>query len=247
MRGFRIAALAAVSVFGFATIAQAADMPIKAVRAPNAAPVVAPIYNWTGIYVGGLVGYGSGKSTHCQNPFSCFPGDPEADPKGWNGGVTVGYNWQMANWVLGFEGDWSWANMKGSSPGTASFGCGVGGTCDTKIKSFETARVRVGYAFDRFLPYVTAGVAWTQLQASMGNPVSSGSTTKSSFVGGGGLEYAFWQNLSVKVEYLYIAKLDDFTYDTLGACIGGVGGRCFVHVGATNEVRLGLNYRFTGL
>ena len=70
----------------------------------------------------------------------------------------------------------------------------------------------MGYAFDRFLPYVTAGVAWTQLEASIGNPLlQSGSTTKSSFTVGGGVEYAFWQNLSAKVEYLYIAKLGDFT------------------------------------
>ncbi len=76
--------------------------------------------------------------------------------------------------------------MKGHSGNIAGFGCG--GACDNKIKSFETARARVGYAFDRFLPYVTAGAAWTQLDASLGDPIlASGSTTKTSFVVGGEL------------------------------------------------------------
>ena len=105
--------------------------------------------------------------------------------------------------------------------------------------------MRVGYAFDRLLPYVTAGAGWSQLDASIGNPVlASGSTTKTSFVVGGGLEYAFWQNLSAKVEYLYFTKLGDFAYDTVGAC--GTPG-CHVQVQGLCVVRLGLNYRFAGL
>jgi outer membrane immunogenic protein len=234
MKKFVIASLALVA---FAAPAFAADMPVKA-------PVAVPVYDWTGLYVGGVVGYGWGKGIHCDaGSGACVP---ETDPKGANAGITLGYNWQWANWVLGVEGDWSWANLKGSSPdvpGVGGFGCG--GSCDTKIKSFETARVRVGWAFDRFLPYVTAGAAWTQLNASIGNPiVASGSTTKTSFVAGGGLEYAFWQNVSAKIEYLYISRLGDFVYDTVGAC--GVPG-CFVHVGAINVVRVGVNWRFKGL
>jgi outer membrane immunogenic protein len=235
-----IAMAAAIAAFGFVNTASAADMPTKA---PMAAPL-AVAYNWTGFYVGGLVGYGSSTGQHCDANTCALPGVvyPATDPKGWNAGVTIGYNWQVANWVLGVEGDWSWANMKGNSGNTTGFGCG--GSCDTKIKSFETARARVGWAFDRFLPYVTAGVAWTQLQASLGAPVlASGSTTKTSFVVGGGLEYAFWQNLSAKVEYLYISKLGDFVY---GPALCAAPG-CFARTSAINEVRFGLNYRFGSL
>jgi outer membrane immunogenic protein len=231
---------AALAMFGFANAASAADMPVKGPA--YKAPIATPVYDWTGLYIGGVVGYGWGKGIHCDGgpPVVCIP---ETDPKGWNAGITLGYNWQLANWVLGVEGDWSWANMTGHSPDPPGFGCAT--SCDTKIQSFETARARVGWAFDRFLPYVTAGAAWTQLSASLGNPVlASGSTTKTSFVVGGGLEYAFWQNVSAKVEYLYISQLGDFAYDTNGTC--GTPG-CFVHVGAINVVRAGVNWRFKGL
>jgi len=231
---------AAIAALGLVGSANAADMPVKG--PVYKAPIVAPVYNWTGFYIGGVVGYGWGKGQHCDYgpPDLCVP---DTNPKGWNAGVTIGYNWQSANWVLGVEGDWSWANMKGNSGNVVGFNCGT--SCDTKYKSFETARARVGYAFDRLLPYVTAGAGWTQVDASIGNPVvASGSTTKTSFVVGGGLEYAFWQNLSGKVEYLYFTKLGDFAYDTVGAC--GTPG-CHVQLGATSVIRFGLNYRFTGL
>jgi outer membrane immunogenic protein len=230
MRKLLVAGIAAAAFCGAPALA--ADMPVKA-------PAIVPVFNWTGFYVGGVVGYGWATSTHCAVAAGCLAGFPVADPKGWNGGVTLGYNLQTAaHWVLGVEGDWSWANMKGHSPDTAAFGCAL--SCDTKIKSFETLRGRFGYAFDRFLPYLTAGVAFTQLNASIGAPVlGGGSTTKSSFTAGGGLEYTFSQNLSAKVEYLYIAKLGDFIYaPTL------CGSSCFVRTRADNEIRVGLNYKF---
>ena len=145
--------------------ALAADAPVY--KGP--APVATAAVNWTGFYVGGVVGYASASGIHCDYgpPDTCIP---VTDPKGWNAGVTVGYNWQVANWVLGIEGDWSWASMRANAGDGGGFGCGT--SCDTKINSFETARVRVGYAFDRFLPYVTAGIGWTQLEASIGNPVA---------------------------------------------------------------------------
>jgi outer membrane immunogenic protein len=244
MRSKIVSLLAAAFSLALVPAASAADMPTKAPMAPVAVP-----YNCTGIYVGGVAGYGWGTGEHCQIGFGCNAVSPITDPKGWSAGVTLGYNWQWANWVLGIEGDWSWANIKAASPSTAGFGCiapaGVNG-CFTKIQSYETLRARAGWAFDRFLPYVTAGVAWSQLNASMGAvTVSSGTTTKTGFVVGGGLEYAFWQNLSAKVEYLYISRLGDFTYDNGAAC--GAALPCYVHVGGISEVRFGLNYRFTGL
>jgi outer membrane immunogenic protein len=234
---------AAIAALGFVNAASAADMPVKA---PMAAPIAAPVYNWTGFYIGGVVGYGSATGQHCDANTCAISGFtyPQTDPKGWNGGITLGYNWQIARWVLGLEGDWSWGNMKGTS-GVSRFDCGSAtGGCVTTIKSYETLRGRVGYAFDRFLPYVTAGAAWTQLNASINPPAPlSGSTTKTSFVVGGGLEYAFWQNWSAKVEYLYISKLGDFLYDPNYCSAPG----CFARTSAINEVRFGLNYRFTGL
>jgi len=246
-----VSLFAAIAAIGIVGGANAADMPTK--TPVKAAPVVAPAYNWTGFYIGAVGSYGWGDAQHCQHNITAFAecdaSFPQTNLTGWQGGATVGYNWQWTTWVFGIEGDWSWGKLSGSSPSTTTFGCiapaGVAG-CFTDIKSTATIRGRVGWAFDRFLPYVTAGVAWNKLEASMGAvTVSSGDTTKASFVAGAGLEYAVWQNLSAKVEYLYISKVGDLTYDNGAAC--GPATPCYAHVGAINEVRFGLNYRFTGL
>jgi outer membrane immunogenic protein len=244
MHRFSFAALAAVAVFGFASVASAADMPTKAPIVT--APAVMP-YNWTGFYVGAVGTYGWGDSQHCEigEAVLCLADGPFTNMKGWEGGVTAGYNWQWNQWVFGAEGDWSWGKLNGSSRDVPDFGCGGGGqTCDTWINSIGTARARVGYAFDRFLPYLTVGAAFSDLHAAIGpaGGRSTDSTTKTDFVWGGGLEYAFWQNFSAKLEYLNITKLGDFTYDAGAAC--GAATRCYVHVGSINLVRFGLNYKF---
>src|SRR5882672_4125806 len=102
-----VVVVAAIAAFGFVSSASAADMSTKA---PIVKALVAVPYNWTGLYIGGVVGYGWAKAIHCDaSPIEvCIP---VTDMKGWNAGVTLGYNWQWANWVLGVEGDWSWANM----------------------------------------------------------------------------------------------------------------------------------------
>ena len=96
MRRFHCAALAAVAVLGFTSVASAADMPVKA-----PAPIVAPLYNWTGPYIGIAGGYGWGHSDQT---------DPGRPPNAGNGsysltggilGGTLGYNWQQGPWVLG--------------------------------------------------------------------------------------------------------------------------------------------------
>src|SRR4029078_3737370 len=77
-------------------------------------------------------------------------------PSGAMIGGTAGYNWQGAGspWVFGLEGDIAWTNIRGSSAL-----CG-GLICETRNNWFGTVRGRVGYAWDRFLPYFTGGVAF---------------------------------------------------------------------------------------
>jgi outer membrane immunogenic protein len=243
MRRLSLALISAVSAVAFAQIASAADLPRKApVYAPPPPP---PVYNWTGFYVGGLASYAWGRSQHCDAGICEAPGEiyPDFDINGWLGGITLGYNWQLANWVFGVEGDWSWGKVKGSSADTPDFGCG--NLCLTEVKSIGTVRGRVGYAFDRLLPYLTAGVAFSRIHASIGNPVEAeDTTTETSFVGGGGLEYAFAPNWSAKIEYLYISKLGDFDYDHVNNC--GPEPNCFARTHHLNVVRVGVNYRFWG-
>jgi outer membrane immunogenic protein len=235
MRRFNCVALAAVAVFGFASVTFAADMPVKA-------PMMAPVYNWTGIYVGAVGSYGWADAQHCSVLVPCVPGNPVTNMKGALGGVTLGANYQINNIVFGVEGDWSGGRLNGSSPTTLSYGCA--GTCDNSITSVATLRGRLGFAWNQIMVYATAGGAWERLTASLGTPaLVSNSTTKSNFVWGAGVEYGITQNWSTKVEFLRTSKLDTFVYDTNGTC----GATCTLETKELNLVRFGLNYRFKGI
>jgi outer membrane immunogenic protein len=226
------------------TAALAADMPVKA--PPRTAAAV--IFNWTSFYVGIQGGYGWGNSKHCDagsvpqcGPLGTFI-FPDFRLSGGTAGGTVGYNHQIGNIILGLEADYSWANIKGTS--TLEF---CGGICVTEVTGFGTARARIGYAIDRFLPYVTGGVAWTRMRASNGGapqfPVTASATTRANLTVGGGVEFALSANWSSKIEYLFVRNNRDFAYDVLNAC--GVPN-CFTRDNDYSVIRAGLNYRFGG-
>ena len=115
-------------------------------------------YNWTGFYVGINGGGGWGRST--QTDAAGVTSGSYNQSGGLVGG-TVGYNWQMTNWVLGLEADWDWANIDGS---TNPVVCAAPG-CFTDLRSIGTVRPRLGYAWDRWLVYVTGGLAWGDIKA----------------------------------------------------------------------------------
>ena len=130
-----------------ASSAFAADIPPRV--APYRTPAyVAPVFNWTGFYLGINGGYGWGKSD--------WGGFGDAAPNGGLFGVTAGYNWQAPGsaWVVGLEGDVDWTNLRGSFTNAA---CPLG--CETRNNWLATLRGRVGYSFDRWLPYLTGGLA----------------------------------------------------------------------------------------
>ena len=97
MKKFLIAG-AMLASFAAIQSASAADMALKA------PPPADPIWNWTGWYVGGNIGYSWGRD-HGPVTFS----DPVAGPlfsvnnntrlDGVIGGLQVGHNWQIHNWV----------------------------------------------------------------------------------------------------------------------------------------------------
>ena len=116
------------------------------------------------------------------------------------GGAQIGYNYQIGGVVLGFEADFDGSMAtKSITAGSAS------GT--NQIPWIGTLRGRVGYAFDRFLVYATAGGAATQLLSTVnvgGIGSASTSNTTGAWTAGGGLEVAITDNLSARVEYLYL-------------------------------------------
>jgi outer membrane immunogenic protein len=220
--GLAVTAAIAVTAVMAGTAAHAADLP----RPYKAPAYVAPIFaNWTGFYAGVNAGHGFGKSNWDDPAVS-------PSPKGFVGGVTVGYNFQTGLWVWGLEGDFDYSGMKGSTD------C-FGGSCESKIGWLATARGRLGYAgWNNFLPFVTGGAAIANLKAT--SPFGDASKTQVGWTAGAGLEYAMWSNWSVKVEYLY-ADLGSF--DCASACSGLLGASDNVSFNA-NIVRAGLNYRF---
>ena len=124
---------------------------------------VSPVsgYDWSGLYAGVDVGYMAGKS----NFFVAdgFGGGADLnsslDPSGFVGGIHIGANYQMANsFVIGAEADIAYSNADGLTP-VDTGGGGVTVLLKSELKWSGSARLRAGYAFDRTLPYITAGVA----------------------------------------------------------------------------------------
>ncbi|HEY0223623.1 MAG TPA: outer membrane protein [Pseudolabrys sp.] len=192
------------------------------------APVYsAPMFTWTGFYVGANAGYGFGKSTWDVPP-------TDTKPKGFLGGGTLGYNYQTGSWVWGLEGDVDYSAMKGSTDCAGGFG-----TCETKNSWLATARGRIGYGgWNNFLPYLTGGLAMGDIKASQSFLGTSAAKTKLGWTVGLGIEYALWSRWSVKAEYLYV---DLGSFDCgLSCSIVSPDNVNF----KTNLVRLGVNYRF---
>jgi outer membrane immunogenic protein len=133
--------------------------------------------------------------------------------------------------VVGLEGDIDWSGMRG----TTNTLCPPG--CETRNHWLSTVRGRVGYAFDRFLPYLTAGLAVGDIAANVpGFP--GGSITTAGWTVGGGLEVGVVSNVSVKAEYLFV-DLGNFNCG-FNCGLGGNGNVSFY----SNVFRAGLNVRF---
>lgn len=208
----------------------AADLRQPVYKAPPAVFVVP--FSWSGFYVGVNAGYAWGKAD-LSSSVGTFTTDTQ---NGYLAGVTLGYNLQTGVWVWGIEGDIDYAWIKGNAVNTVGTGCAGGGGCDIKNSFFATARGRVGYAWDRFLPYLTGGAAFGNSKISA--PAGTSSTkTNVGWTVGAGLEYAFLGNWSAKAEYLY-ADLGN------GTCDASVCGITVDYKSKINIVRAGVNYRF---
>ncbi|TPJ30551.1 porin family protein [Mesorhizobium sp. B2-8-3] len=164
---------------------------------------VASTYNWTGLYVGAQAGYEWARTSYSFNgPHAPYPSGTFT-PSGFVGGLYVGYNHQFDSpLVVGVQGDIEYANVKGSfNKPILSLGAG-----SADLRWQGSARVRVGYAFDRFLPYVTGGVAFGNFRFAGGpDPATlqSWTKTKTGWTIGAGLEYAFADKWSARLEYRY--------------------------------------------
>ena len=213
MKRLILAVCAGLLAATMASPSSAADLPRPIYKGPA---FVAPVFTWTGFYIGINGGYGFGSS-------NWDPG-PGFDTDGWLVGGTLGYNLQTGNFVWGIEADLDYSNMKGKSAGV-----------ETKVAWFGTLRGRIGYAFDRFLPYITGGAAAAQITMDTG--AGDDKDTQIGWTIGAGVEWAFLANWSAKLEYLY-ADLGKADCD-IAACGAGTDVSF-----KTSIIRGGINYRF---
>jgi len=241
------AAIVALSAIVGISAASAADLaPRPYTKAP---PMVAQMYSWTGCYVGAEGGGIWGRSQHYYNDPADIPalvGLAETNgihPSGGLAGGTVGCNYQFnGNWVIGIEGDVSWTNLNGSAPSIAPFNPTL--TYQTNQRWMDTVRGRIGYAWDRVLVYGTGGAAFTGENVSVCGPVggcAGGSANVTGWVAGAGIEWAFYQNWSAKLEYLH-ADFGTTGYGRFPNLATFYDAR---NVKLTDDlVRVGVNYRF---
>ncbi|MBL8568974.1 MAG: porin family protein [Phreatobacter sp.] len=231
--------------FAFAAIGalagQAAAADLGVPRAPVAAAVIAPVFNWSGFYAGADAGYWAGPS------YVSYPGAPiffgSATPQGFKLGGHVGYRHQFANnFVLGLEGDLSWLGNASRETFVNS------GLRVARIRGNWDGSVRAtaGFAIDRALVYATGGLAFINATgctafgpSDLCAPNTRFGGTRAGWTVGAGLAYAVTQNVAVRAEYLY-ANYGGRTYSTTG-----VAGAQTRHKLDTHTVRLGVSYLFS--
>lgn len=215
----------------------AADLPLPypapqppASYYPGAAPM-----NWGGFYIGANGGYGFGSSSWTGTGVATG----SFDPRGFLVGGTIGLNMQASNFVFGVETDADWTNLHGSSSAAYCSAVSVGAVCETKSDVVGTLRARIGYAFDRVLVYGAGGLAYGNLQTGYNPPATFDTNTNFGWTAGAGVEFAFADRWSAKVEYLYV---------NLGS-VSCTSANCGAGVPITvpfteNIVRAGVNFRF---
>jgi len=201
----------------------AADLARPVPQPYYQAPVAAQLYNWTGFYIGVNGGGAFGRSA--WDPTGHF------NMSGGIVGGTVGYNYQFGQAVVGVEGDIDWAGISGTTNNLCPLGC------KTSDSWLSTVRGRLGYAADRFMPFVTGGAAFGNIQATTPGFIGASSSQVGLTVGAG-LEFAIAGNWTAKAEYLYV----DLGKFTCGLSCGVLPTN---NVSFTaNLVRAGVNYRF---
>lgn len=250
--------------------AHAASGAEMAVKAPVYKAPAAVAYSWTGLYLGGNVGYSWDKAdAHVTETLALlvspltFTIPDIARPNGITGGAQIGYNAQVSpDWVVGIEADWQGSAQQASRtlPSQAYFFFGIGSGAidaayDAKIAWFGTVRGRIGHAWNKVLIYATGGLAYGEIKidgtvtdsCTRGvGPVSStapftGSKVSFGWSVGGGIETVLAQQVSAKVEYLH---LDLGSLDASSAGPFGTEPIITRTRFTDNIVHAGLNFKF---
>jgi outer membrane immunogenic protein len=254
----------AVTLSIAASSVSAADLTT---RPYTKAPVMADaIYNWTGFYVGGHAGYSwsRGESSGIDLGGFTTPPPPVNHPAGGLGGFQFGYNYQVTpNWVVGLQGDFSGLSASESTAYTGSLlGLPLTGQNSARIEWLSSVTGRLGYAVNNVLFYGKGGAAWvrdhfhnatsTDLGGVFVLTDFSGTTTRTGWTVGGGVEYGWTRNWTVGFEYDYydFGTLSPSLTGATGLIVGpgmlapGTTPASFQYRQTLSVAKASLNYRF---
>jgi opacity protein-like surface antigen len=232
--------LAAVTLSLLSVPALAADLGVPYGKAP-----VAARFAWTSCYAGGLVGGGFGQKDLTDSAgFLAGLGGPGAaslDTSGYMLGGQIGCDYQFGSGlVLGIEGTGAGANIGGSTVVAVP---GDNATFKQTTDFLTTGVVRVGLAWDRFLPYVNGGVVWAGDRYSVFDAAAlydaEAVETRLGWTVGAGIEWALGDDWSVKLEYDYygLGNRSVTFIDNVSGAFGPVDVKQSIQV-----VKLGINF-----
>ena len=243
MKKFLLATIGLAALVGMAAPASAADMAVKA-RPP--APVLAPIYDWTGFYIGANGGWG--ESHNCVNFADDLRTFGEAC-RGRSGGLfggQVGYRWQANQWVFGLEAQGDWADLSNQRVSLLNPALST----RTKTDGIGLFTGQIGYAWNASLFYFKGGAAVTSNRFSVldnltGVELAAASATRWGGTVGVGWEYGFAPNWSAGIEYdhLFMGHANNSFTATDPRLVGFLNDRISQDV---DMVTLRINYRFGG-
>jgi opacity protein-like surface antigen len=235
-------------------------VPRSAYNAMAAVPPAAPVFSWSGFYIGANAGYGWGRDPFTNLVAITPAGAPinlsGVDSRGFIGGFQAGANLQAGSAVGGLEIDLSGSDIKGTSSISGIVGGGVRDT-QTQTDKFDllgSGRARLGYlVWPSTLLYGTGGLAWTRLEQTVTNVNSDGTfitTTPSwrfGWTAGAGAETRLWNtNWLARVEYLHYDFGNSGAFSsgfTSGAVTGLFTSTTSRHLTA-DVVRAGIGYKF---
>ena len=226
---------------GMAAPATAADLAARPYKAPP--PMVAPIYDWTGFYIGANGGWGQ---SHSCVDFSgiVVSADGCRERSGGLVGGQVGYRWQANQFVFGLEAQGDWADLSNTRVIDTTLL-----SARTKTSAIGLFTGQIGYAWNASLFYVKGGAAVTDnrlsiLATASGTELAAQSATRWGGTVGVGWEYGFAPNWSAGIEYDHLFmghRNNSFTAPAVTAAF--VNDRINQDV---DMVTVRVNYRFGG-
>ena len=164
-------------------------------------------------------------------------------------GLFVGGNYRLNGVVLGAEADWQWSNLTGNNQTLAPLGAAGAFpagpfTISTTVKDYASVRGRLGFAFDRFLAFGTAGWTWgnpLELYVLAGTaPFINQGGRATGWTAGFGVDYAFTDSVFGRIEYRYTSLA------TAGFVSIATNSAEALNRMPINDLRAGIAYKFGG-